>query len=335
MDTPESIQFSNLVLQSITNYFQVNPREYTYVGIGSAPRFLNLDEFTSKYDQIIPEFVRDIIRTTNKTISIIHFDPQFDKAYDFLIKYFRDSPNNIAYNLVYNPSEQFNRWISKDHRIEITIININFYEQQNWFYHILINTTLANKYQLVVQKYTGHQLDQIFKYLYEKNQNKDLFKQKILFDITYGSDCNCETDLIKYKPHYDPEGNFYNLLLYTGQELYNMFGIHPDIDARVQLYYIKEYKIIVNNIHVDYRRKMQNIPIKKYKNLYDDNSTLDEIMQVLQNELQPSIRCFQELNLMTIEKQQIIDELFNNYRNYGLKTNPSVYNWTETLYNLF
>jgi len=327
----ESIQFSDLVLKSISNYFLVNPREYTYVGIGSVPRFTNLDEFTSRYDQIIPEFVRDIIKTTTKTINIIHFDPRFDHVYDFMLKYFESSP----YDLQYNPSEQFNRWVSRDHRIEITILNINFYQQQNWFYHELIKTTLANKYQLVVQQYTGSELYETFKYLYEKNPNKALFKQKILFDITYGSDCHCDTDMDKYKPYYDPDGNFYNLLLLNGQELYNMFGIHPEINTRIQTYYIKEYKSIVNKIHVDYRRKIQNITIANYKDLYDNNSTSNQIMEILYNELQPSIMAFQGLNLLTPEKQQILNELFQNYKDYGLNTNPSVYKWTERLYNLF
>jgi len=335
MEDHESLQFSNLVLESINNYFQVNPREYTYVGIGSAPRFTNLHEFTSRYDQIMPEFVRDIIKTTSKTIRIIHFDPRFEQAYTFMLEYFESSPNNIAYNLEYNPSEEFNQWISKDHRIEITILNISFYEQQNWFYQELITTTLSNNYQLVVQQYTGCGLQEIFKFFFEKNSNKALFKQKILFDITYDSNCHCDTDMTVYKPYYDPEGNFYNLLLLTGQELYNMFGIHPDIDIRIQTYYIKEYKYIVNTIHVDYRRKMQNIPIANYKNLYDNNSTLDQIMEILYNELQPSIMCLRGLNLVTPEKQQILNELFQNYKDYGLNTNPSVYKWTERLYNLF
>ena len=45
----------------------------------------------------------------------------FDTCMDFLHQYFESLP----YNLTYNNSEQFNRWISKDHRIEIIVINMH------------------------------------------------------------------------------------------------------------------------------------------------------------------------------------------------------------------
>jgi hypothetical protein len=339
--TAEASHLTNFVLKTTCDYFYVNPREYTYIGIGSGPRFTKLTEFVEEVDQIIPVFVRDIINNTDKTIRIIHFDVEFERHFNFLQEYFAVQP----YDLEYDNTENVNRWVSQDHRIEIIIYNMNFYHENNtysneyanqsWFLEELIKSVLSNNYQLVLQQYSGLQLDQIAKNMYHKFANKDLYKKKILFDITYGVDCHCGTDMKKYKPYYDNNYDFYNLFLFSEYELKNVFGVNPDMDEYIRIYYVKKYKELTNKIIVDYRRKMQNIPIDPYKNKYNNDSSTDTIMMVLQNEIKSFFNIFNNLNMITPEKNAIIQELFTNYKNYGLNTNPSIYKWSDMLYNLF
>jgi hypothetical protein len=257
----ESVIFSLLI-----EYFQANPRDFSYFGIGTYPRVQSLEQFTPVIDQLIPVFLKDQIEKSTDTIRILLIDPLFDRCMDFLHHYFAST----SYDLDHDDSEGFNRWISSDHRIEIIVINmymrntgsLGTYGQIPEVIHIhdtflkdFADLTQKNNSKLIVQDYSGADTREIFRNIYNMSKNKELFKKKILFDITYGEN-HCHIDLTTEKPIYDPHGDFVNIILLNIDELRSLFDYHPKIRSFVKAYYISEYRKIVTVIPVDIRRKI-------------------------------------------------------------------------------
>ena len=330
-------EFFNLLLDELSIYTHTNPRDITIMSIGNNFRYNDFSLINDKDNQVLPLFARDIIKNTTKTIRMINIDPRFNL--EFLDTYY----DTTGLNLTYDDSDGMNVWRSDDHRIEIFVILENFMhychhypnvDNHDWFFDKLVNSCLTFNNQLIVQEYTGNELHVIFTSLYNKSPNKELFKKKILFDVTYGSDCHCSTDLTKYKPYYDTTGDFYNITLFNATEMIQLKGVHPEIDSRIKKFFGDKYKYIVNQIHVDYRRKIQNIPFVDPKNRYTNESSPEDIMRVLYSEIMEYMYIFRIVELMTPEKEELVRELFQNYSNYTLTSNPSVYKWTDMLLSI-
>lgn len=339
----ESIIFSLLI-----PYFQVNPRDLTYFGIGTFPRVQSLDQFTSEVDQLIPVFLKEYIKKSTDTIRILLIDPQFDRCMDFLHQYF----SSTSYDLDYDDSEGFNRWISGNHQIEIIVINMHMrYTNRigmghdslpsevinihDTFLKDFINLTLQNNSKLIVQDYTGADTKDIFKNLYNMSNNKELFKKKILFDITYGEN-HCHINLITEKPIFDTSNDFINIILLSIDELRPLFDYHPKIKKYITAFYIAEYRNIVTIIPVDIRRKIliesgEKIAFcegtKKYQ--YTLDTSYEILIRILQSELDRIIPVLIEVNIIDVRKRDYIyGELLTNYRNYTLTSKPKdIYFW--------
>jgi hypothetical protein len=319
-DVPTSIVLSELLEFSIRE-----PRDMTYFSIGSAPH-MTVDQIAKnrKWDQIIPEFMVDIINRTDKTIRIIHFDPEFSRKDEFLNQYFKKY-QKATFNLTFNhdASEGLNVWKTDDHRIEVFIIAKHFNhlerhygneEVHDDFLHELNEATLASGNQLIVQEYTGHELGQLTKSLYNKSSNKDIFKRKILYDVSYGNDCHCGTDLERYKPIYNDYGDFYNLTLFNNDEMEGHIGKNPDMDKILKVNFIKQFNTALN-IHVDYRRRLKNLGDNLVRHhRYNNSSSPDEIMSILQDELTKCIAVLDRLQMITPNKKNFMDFLFKNYK---------------------
>ena len=146
----------------IVKLWKETHKDYTYIGIGSAPRTTVLENFVSEIDQIIPGFMMDIINNTLKTIRIINIDPQFAHCMEFLHEYF--ASKNL--NLCFNDSSGLNIWTSSDNRIEIIIVgdSVDSLRKLLGITNLSINTNT----QLVVQQYTGATLTEIFKQVYDE-----------------------------------------------------------------------------------------------------------------------------------------------------------------------
>jgi hypothetical protein len=316
---------TSMVLNELIQFCSREPRDMTYFGIGSAPHML-VDQIAKsrKWDQIIPEFMVDIINRTDKTIRIIHFDPQFSRKDDFLNEYFKKyQKRTFGLNFTLDASEGLNVWKTDDHRIEVFIIAKPFNhlerhygneEVHDDFLHEFNEMTIASGNQLIVQEYTGHELGQLTKSLYDKSSNKDIFKKKILYDVSYGNDCHCGTDLERYKPIYNDYGDFYNLTLFNSDEMKEHIGKDPTMDKILKLNFIKQFNTALN-IHVDYRRRLQNLGENLVRHhRYNNSSSADEIMSVLQDELTKCISILDRLQMITPNKINFIDCLFKNYK---------------------
>jgi hypothetical protein len=324
------------VLSNVLEYSEANPREYTYIGIGSAP-YLPLDKLDEKTDQILPKFLIEYIQSTDETIRVIHIDPEFNRHLEKMKDYFKVGKwsEKIMMDFEYDNSDEMHIWRTNDHRIEVIIIQEAVHhpnkwskEDNEWFFQKYVNLTLKYNHKLVVQEYTGHELNDLRKKLYEECLNKEAFKKKILIDITYGNDCHCGTNLSKYKPFYDEYLDFYNMTLLTKQEMVNIIGKNQEIDEIIKVFFIKKFRNLVNYIHVDYRRKTKGDTIMYGHDGYNNQSSPDEIMHILQQELNQIFSVFEMLNLMSSEKKNLIQNLFEKYKEYDM------YQWNQQILSI-
>jgi len=314
------MEHKSFILQELIDYTRKNPYDYTYIGIGTAPGTIPLN---IKNDQIIPVFVDDIIRDTFKSIRIMHFDPKFDNSIEYLNVYFDEK------GYVYNNGYGMHVWKSKDNRIEIIINSIEIYHEDGFLESMVHNSTLSNKTKLVVQEFTGRELSELHKKFYSFAYDKVTYKKNVLFDITNGMNCGCGTDMTKFKPFYDEEDNFYNILLYTSAELIEVIGKIPKIDEYIRNYYLKHYRRVIEEIHPDYRRRVQGLPLRGYENKYSLNAPIETIIGVFRSEIYKIINIFKILGMVNKEKEEKIEHLFTHYLDYDM------YKWYEIAVNLF
>ena len=322
----------NIEFSEILSAFKstITEPSFTYVGIGSCPHAHTLAEYTDDWNQILPVFVRDVLETTELPVRILHFDPAFEYHSDrieFLKSYFESTSLSFIYN------SETSTW-SND-RMSITICGKAFThtdrhtseeESDDWFLEELATYCILQDSKLVVQEFTGRDLDQVFKTAFNKSPTKKKFKNLILFDITYGTNSSCSTTLSNYKPFYDVRGNFCNLLLYTSDELKRYIGTDPRIDEYVKRYFTKQYEKILNNYHVDYRRRTRG-EANLFKNeLYNDGSEPEYIMELLEGELCTLMPVFRDLKVTNREKESQLFTLFETYKSF--KGND-MYKWYD------
>ena len=120
-------------------------------------------------------------------------------------------------------------------------------------------------------------------------------------------------DLNKYKPFYDKNGDFLNFILYTREEILQIIGIHSGMDELIKIYFLKEYRDILNNHQVNYRRKLKGDTLLFPNKYYNESTTPDEIMTVLQKLLSERYDIFRKMKLISAEKELEIVNLFQNY----------------------
>lgn len=303
------------------------PVDFTYLGIGSAPHARSVDMYDDIWDQLIPVFVRD---QAHKTRRIIHFDPAFTYSIEFAKIYFA----TYYPELIYHKMDTYHRFTSS--RIEVFLVEEplefknKFYEREEnheWFVEALSNSVLENNGQLVVQDFTGREMDDVFKRVYEKSSDKALFKRKVLFDITYGH-ASCMTDLTKNKPIYDSKGDFMNFLLYSPREIIIAIGKNERLDQLIKEHFVKKFRESLNIHHVNYRRRSKGETCLYKCDLYNDTSKPELIMGYLQNELADNFLILKELGAFTDEKEHEYRYLMKYYERVNM------YDWNTAVSRL-
>ena len=303
---------------------------FVYVGIGSCPHAKTLAEYTESWNQILPVFVRDILTLRNQPIRILHFDPAFGYHKD-RVDFVKEYVDSTDLALVHDPTT--NTWSNE--RISIMLSDKAFThtdqhtpseKSDDWFLEELATHCISVDTKLIVQEFTGRDLDIILKTAFRKSPFQKRFKNTILFDITYGTASSCSTDMTKYKPFYDTRGNFYNLLLYTADELKRYIGIDARVDMYIKTYFTKQYQTLLNNYHVDYRRRTRGETCLFKNELYMDTSEPEYIMELLEEELFTLLPVFQELKVVTPAKLSQLSNLFENYKSYR---GNDMYKWYD------
>ena len=303
------------------------PAEFTYLGIGSAPHARTIDNFDDVWDQLVPVFVRE---QAQKTRRIIHFDPAFTHSIDFVKTYFTANYPE----LIYNKMDSYHRFTST--RLEVLIVEEaleyknKFYEREEtheWFLDELSARVLENNNHLVVQDFTGRELDDVFKRVYEKSSDKGRFKRKVLFDITYGH-ASCMTDLTKNRPIYDSNGDFMNFLLYSPREIVISIGKNARLDQFIKEHYVKKFRDTLNLHHVNYRRRTKGDTCLNKCDLYSDSSKPHIIMGYLQSELADIFLILKELGAVSAEKEHEYRYLMKYYDQVNM------YDWNTAVNRL-
>jgi len=340
MATNEEIQTvpAKFLLENVYEHLSKEQNILISLNIGSSPRTTILKDFTPELDQLLPMFILKEIETTSRPIRIIHLDHFTERSLPFLHEYFL-SYESRGLNFKHDSSSGINIWKTDDNRIEIIFLFVNFYHSNfdhtydkslndRWFLEHMIDLTFKSNSQLIVQQYTGYELTNIFKDLYQKNNNKELFKNKILFDITYGIDCGCMTDMSKFYPIYMPDGNFCNILLYDYDDFINIIGINDKINDTIKNYFLKQYKNDIDNHHINYRRKIIGDTLLYTTDEYNESSSPELIMDILIGKLQFSVRIFEMIGLLNIDKIAKINDLFSKYKSYEM------YEWRKIMLNI-
>jgi hypothetical protein len=281
------------------------PVDITYVGIGSSPHLTADQLLQPKYDQLVPQCFHEFLLKDKKHIRIIHFDPDFANCVEFLHVYFE------KWNLLPMEFSEGMSWIGEN--LEVLVIPERIdHDEQFWFFQQLCDSILQTKGKLVIQEFTGYDVQPLNRKLYEATENKELFKRRILIDMTYGTDIGCSTDMTKAQPFYDFDLNFLNLHFMTDEDAKRWVHVSLKLDAILKQKYIAKYLQLLNNIHVDYRRRLKGEPCMFGHPNYTDSSTPDEIMRVLETSLQLPIEIL--LGLQVLGKEDV-DKIKNFYAN--------------------
>ena len=294
--------------------------DYTLINIGSSPRTLILDEFTSDADQLLPVFMLDMLKNTDKSFYVVHIDPAFNYAGvpEFLNTYFTSKGYHKA-----------GGWMSSDGRVEVIIIPELFsFVDHNPIIHQLIKQTILCNTKLIVQQYSGPELLPEFeKFL--NSEFRDIILKNVLFDITYGADCHCMTPLTKHAPIFDKNGDFCNLAFYDEAHSIELIGIDKRIDKLIQTRILKKFSQILNDNHVNYRKAINGDTHLFPSALYSGKETPDKIMEILLGELSGYMRVLDKLGWITPEKKQIFSEYSTNYKSID------IYKWYSEMSKIY
>ena len=296
---------------TLLDWIEKNPREYTYFALGSAPRYTEMSKFTAEIDQIYPRFLRKV----NKTIRIIHFDQLFerDDNFAFLYEYF----DSLGFN--HSMINNMNCWTSDDHIIEVFIIpqNMDIMNELPYIYDMVKHHIKYNSY-FVFQEYFGFSngpvsLVKLHRQIYDSiidESQKNIYKNKVLFDITYG-EAHCLTNMEMSEPFVNMMGDFINLSILVDNERLQYIGINQSIDSHFINEYSKMYRDIINTNHYMYRSSNDSMHIEKMK-----------------EQLEPVIFFLKKLNIITSEKEETMIMLFNNL------STIDKYKWVQNILSL-
>ena len=300
-----------------------NMSDLTYVGVGSAIH--DLPGLSPKSDQIIPVFVGEAM-IEGRMVTAIHFDPMF--KFDIMEEYFKKRyPMAEMHHLGY-------AWYWKFGLMEVYILPMAFEHKSQGdlaeddvdFLQALINKVLYSaRGRLVFQQYTGYDPVATFKGLYAASKRQADFKDRVLFDVSYGADTGCCTDLTRWRPIIAPHGGFMNFLLYDTDEMRSIIGFRRDVDELIYGHFKKLYIQTVNDNHVNYRRRLRKEDCMFTRGIpYGVTADPEEIMKYLKAKIYDFMEIFKRLDLLTPENELKLAELMLRYKPTD---GVNVYDW--------
>lgn len=275
-------------MNSILRRCAEEPVGLTYLAIGSCPHPTPEFPLTSKTDQLFPLCFHERVTTDKEPMRLIHFDPGFQRSEEVLRGYWSElKMTKIDW-------EEGDHWISDT--LDVLLVS-DFLSQTDhlWFLESLVETILETKGKLVIQDYTGASLQDLRTKLFTSCPQKELFKRRILLDMSYGTDCGCSTDMTVVQPFYDLSSNFLPLHWMNPDDLKSWCGRTPKLDAMLLKRTRAQYLEALNHIHVDYRRKKQGLTVLYGSPLYSNDSSCEEVLSVLRITLVPLADLLQAL----------------------------------------
>ena len=296
-----------------------DPARFTYMGIGSCPHAATLSELTARWDQILPAFV-DSLRYS--AIRVIHVDPCFDLKQEFMREYFegkgfvgvRETPTLSSWH--------------KDGMEVLLLADRIDHEEHYSFFQKLVNLMMNRGNFLVVQEYTGYDTKRLFEKLCAGTDNQALFRARILFDITQGTDTGCCTDLSQFTVPYDSRGNLVSYLGRPLNELTSVLGMSDQLDRCLRRYLIGVYRQSLNSYHVDYRRRLRGESVFTETPDYDNTTDPHTIMGLLEEKLRLICWLLMRLRMMNQDEFDSLERLFVGYKE------EDVYKWYDKAFKI-
>lgn len=298
-------------------YLETLERDNIYVAIGSAPH-CDIESYDDQRNQLFPPFVREM----GGTWTLIHVDPEFKnvKQQEFIDTYFKrmgfveESPTMYIHpyiDALFIPTHMENT-----ERLE--------------FLTQITKRTILRKKKLFVQQYTGHELYPEFEELLKTltNDQRQYVKQNIIWDVTYGKDCSCMTDMTLCRPLY-LGSELFNLACMTEQELLNCVGKHSDIDNLLSHILEKRYKYYIAIHQVNYRRRIKGMDLYHPTLKYSHDVDPDTVMQILSDYLNPILPVLKKLRKIP---QEVYDKQLDMLNNYHLH---DVYQWYSIMNGIY
>jgi len=314
-------------MASFPSFLLLTPSSFNYVGIGSCPHKAVLADLDDAWDQLVPIFVRERLRTD--FVRCIHFDPVFDQRIDFLKEYFATRHPSLTYAAPTDESP-YHAWTSRS--FEVLLASQVFdHPTDDGFLEELSEKVLDVGGKLVVQDFSSGMSDQYlsdaFQNAFQKTHRPDTFKKSILFDMTYG-EASCSTDMSTTRPVYDRDGNFINFAQFKPKEMLAIWGYNEALDKLTKKLFMKKFKTVLDEHHGNYRRRFLGSSLLYKKPEYDDNSDAAAVMEVLQKELNKVFEVLLMMGVVTAEKHAEMDMLFTNYKKIDM------YHWNNCVRKL-
>jgi len=314
-------------MASFPSLLALTPSSFTYVGIGTCPHKTVPAELDDFWDQLVPVFVRDRLRTD--FVRCIHFDPAFNHRLDFLKEYFATRHPSLTYT----PSSDdrpFHAWTSRS--FEVLVASQPFdHPTDDAFLEEMSEKVLDVGGKMVVQDFSSGMSDQYlsdaFQTAFQKTSRPDLFRKNILFDITYG-EASCSTDMSTTRPVYDRDGNFINFAQFKPQEMLAIWGYDKALDKLTKKLFLKKFRTVLDEHHGNYRRRFLGSTLLYKKAEYDDTSESAVVMEVLQKELHTVFEILMMMGVVTEEKKSEMNMLFANYKTIDM------YHWNNCVRKL-
>jgi hypothetical protein len=109
----------------------------------------------------------------------------------------------------------------------------------------------------------------------------------------------------------------------------DVIGIDDKINNIIKIYFQKEYKFILDQHHLNYRRKVSGDNFAYHHPEYNESTPPDQIMQIIIDKLNQVIIIFEILGLSNDDKNNQIKDLFTNYRTVDM------HKWRSQMLHMF
>lgn len=210
-------------MENIINTINNNKPDIVYIAIGSALKWHPIETITANTNQQYPPFLNDY----NKKI-IILIDEQLENP---LVLETKMELKKISL-------DSDVRIFNADNTI-IFAINKNFYfstEAENTFLENIIFYTLSNSTKLIVNDYSGRNIEYYYISLFDK-YGKDALLNHVLYDITH-NEGGCIINFDQHPILYDYQKNFIQIKYKTLTEIKQISEKHYKIMALKRINFI-------------------------------------------------------------------------------------------------
>lgn len=324
------------ITKFLLNNIEKSNYETIYVGIGTSARKLTLEEYDDDMNQLYPIFMRTLYKDKQKLL--IHFDECFksNEQREFIELYLKSNEFQLITGGI---------WYSSKEKCKAIIVSNHLSEDERFdILNKISRTTLKTNAKIIAQEFSGRELLSSFKRFFQQEfslKEKEILRNNVVWDITYGQNCHCMTPLTKYKPimkdwttlkdgtliYNKDSQNFFNIWSYSNEELINYINYSSEIDKILYEHFYKEFRNIIDTHHVNYRRKLLGDTLLTSTNAYNENSSPNQIMEYIIKELDPMIRILFRMSSMTqIEKDSFTFKLIS-YKNHD------PYKWYKEIIN--